>query len=172
LRGKTYSSTTTLVHHLQTEELLPLASALNLQTLSTMAKFIIALLRIAVFLHSVLALPEANFNNPRDDLECPSSDRIKADLGPRLSSGAAISIPSSPEWDQLVARSGSPRIHPIFLASVQPATEKDVQETARAPTTGSLPKREPSTDLRRSNMRINSTCHFWQSAVPMACQRR
>ncbi|KAK0724875.1 hypothetical protein B0H67DRAFT_657667 [Lasiosphaeris hirsuta] len=56
------------------------------------------------------------------------ASRILRELGPRLSGGASILVPSSPGWDQALVRAASPRIHPGFVASVEPATEQDVQE--------------------------------------------
>jgi hypothetical protein len=95
---------------------------------SIIMKFLTALLRIAVLLQSFgpHALAEDDFQY---HFECPSGRRVKRELGPRLSGRASISLPSSPEWDLLLARAGSPRINPLFVASVEPATEDDVQET-------------------------------------------
>jgi hypothetical protein len=54
---------------------------------------------------------------------------ILEELGPLLSPGASITIPSGPDWDNLIARGSFPRVHPSYIAVVEVATEKDVQET-------------------------------------------
>jgi hypothetical protein len=58
-----------------------------------------------------------------------TSQRLLEELGPLLSEKASILTPASKEWDQ--TRSSSPRIEPQFIASVEVATEKDVQETVK-----------------------------------------
>jgi hypothetical protein len=54
---------------------------------------------------------------------------IVQELGPLLSPGASITIPSGPDWDNLIARGSFPRVHPSYLAVVEVATEEDVQVT-------------------------------------------
>jgi hypothetical protein len=63
---------------------------------------------------------------------CPCGRGIKVDLGPRLSKGARIALTDSPGWDVLTSRAATPRIRPSFIASVEVATEEDVQETVSA----------------------------------------
>ena len=59
-------------------------------------------------------------NGPNDILQ---------ELGPLLSPGASITIPSGPDWDSLISRGSFPRVHPSYLAVVEVATEEDVQAT-------------------------------------------
>ncbi|KAK0611390.1 hypothetical protein B0T14DRAFT_540508 [Immersiella caudata] len=58
-----------------------------------------------------------------------TSQQLLEELGPLLSETATILTPASTGWDQ--TRSSSPRIKPQFIASVEVATEKDVQETVK-----------------------------------------
>ncbi|KAK5660714.1 hypothetical protein OQA88_12079 [Cercophora sp. LCS_1] len=63
---------------------------------------------------------------------CPVGDGdIQVRLGPRLSKGATVSVPSSPGWDDLVAWSSSPLVQPDFVAAVGVRTEGDVQEVIK-----------------------------------------
>jgi hypothetical protein len=59
------------------------------------------------------------------------SDKVRDELGPLLSDGAAIVLPSDDAWDELTARASAPRVHPNYLAIVEVATESDVQNTVR-----------------------------------------
>lgn len=88
-------------------------------------RFPLAALRAAALLHNLGARAGAE---PRGG---GPNHQVESELGPLLSSGAAISIPSSLGWDEQLVRASSPRIHPGFLASVEPATEQDVQETVK-----------------------------------------
>jgi hypothetical protein len=54
---------------------------------------------------------------------------ILHELGPLLSPGASITVPSAPGWDNLTARAAFPRVSPSYLAIVEVATEEDVQLT-------------------------------------------
>jgi hypothetical protein len=54
---------------------------------------------------------------------------ILQELGPLLSPGASIIVPSASGWDNLTARASFPRINPSYLAVVEVATEEDVQLT-------------------------------------------
>lgn len=68
----------------------------------------------------------------RNPMCCADGNHIKAELGPLLSEGASISLSSSPEWEDLVERATSPRVEPSFVASIEAATEEDVQMTVRS----------------------------------------
>lgn len=57
---------------------------------------------------------------------------IQKELGPLLSAGANIVLPSSPEADELLVRASTPRISPGYVAIVEVATEEDVQKTVGA----------------------------------------
>ena len=59
------------------------------------------------------------------------SRKVRDQLGPLLSDGAAIVLPSDDAWDELTARASSPRVRPNYLAIVEVATESDVQNTVR-----------------------------------------
>jgi FAD/FMN-containing dehydrogenase len=50
-------------------------------------------------------------------------------LRPQLSSGAIITFPSDPRWDELQNRASSPRLMPHYSVVVEVATEADVQST-------------------------------------------
>jgi len=91
---------------------------------------------------------------------------IVKELGPRLSKGASISLPSSPEWDDLQVRASTPRIHPGYLAAVQVATEKDVQETVCIIAHLLLFEKGLANVCDRSNMPTDTTSPFSPSLVP------
>jgi hypothetical protein len=74
---------------------------------------------VAWLLQFVMGWPGAG-NGPNDFLQ---------ELGPLLSPDASITIPSGPDWDNLIARGSFPRVHPSYLAVVEVATEEDVQVT-------------------------------------------
>ncbi|OAQ70726.1 6-hydroxy-D-nicotine oxidase [Pochonia chlamydosporia 170] len=63
--------------------------------------------------------------------EPPSGETVIKELGPLLSKGAAIVLPSSKEGEELQIRASSPRIKPGYVAVVEVASEKDVQETIK-----------------------------------------
>jgi hypothetical protein len=65
---------------------------------------------------------------------CPAdltSKEIGKRLGPKLSENAAILLPSSNEWDDVIERASYPRINPDYKAVVEVATEADVEATVR-----------------------------------------
>ena len=95
--------------------------------------FPIAALKAAVLLQCTGAQGVLSQVEGGGDFGSNPEHRIESELGPLLSAEAAISVPSSPGWDQLVLQASAPRIHPGFLASVKVATEEDVQETASNP---------------------------------------
>lgn len=64
--------------------------------------------------------------------EPPSGETVIKELGPLLSKGAAIVLPLSKEGQELQIRASSPRIKPGYVAVVEVASEKDVQETVSA----------------------------------------
>jgi len=68
-------------------------------------------------------------DNLNSEHECPSSRRIVRELGPLLFKQAAILTPASPEWNELLRRASTPRIHPGFVVVVDVAGEEDVQAT-------------------------------------------
>ena len=84
---------------------------------------------------------------PHDSIGCPTDSQIQMELGHRLSNKAALSVATSPEWNQLLLRASSPRIRPGFVASVEPATEEDVQEAA-SPVSAAL-----ASDQKKQNRR-------------------
>jgi len=92
------------------------------------------LLRTVVLLQSIGSRIPAHVSalgiEPQSGIRCPTGRQIQRGLGLRLSNNAVLLVASSPEWDQLLLRASSPRIRPDFVASVEPVTEKDVQETA------------------------------------------
>lgn len=55
-----------------------------------------------------------------------------SELAPVLSPGSAITLPWGNSWQQLLQRASAPRISPDYVAVVEVATEKDVQETVRS----------------------------------------
>lgn len=54
---------------------------------------------------------------------------IIKELGPMLSKGASIVLPSSPEGQSLQIRASTPRIAPRYAAIVEVASEGDVEKT-------------------------------------------
>ncbi|KAK3325116.1 hypothetical protein B0H66DRAFT_110470 [Apodospora peruviana] len=96
-------------------------------------RFTTMLLRAALLLQSILADQVLGVASLDDSTRarCPSGWQIQRELGPRLSEKAAVAVPSSSDWDRLMVRAAAPRISPRFMASVEVATEKDVQETIK-----------------------------------------
>jgi hypothetical protein len=112
-----------------------------------------------------MAEQAASSGDARTGLEPPPGPQIKKELAPRLSEAAAIFLPASPEWNELVVRASTPRVAPSFIVSVQPATEQDVQEIVSDRASPARPRMR--TDSSRSNTRIASTSPSLRWQEPM-----
>lgn len=86
----------------------------------------------AFFLHILTAVANSDWEK-RDELN------IQQQLFPLLSKDAVISFPFSTSWDGLTERASTPRIAPDYIAVVEVATEKDVQETVSELESRALP---------------------------------
>ncbi|OAA45676.1 FAD-binding, type 2 [Metarhizium rileyi] len=69
----------------------------------------------------------------------PSYTTVAEELGPYLSSKANIVLPSSKQGQELQVRASTPRVQPGYVAIVQVASEKDVQETIKYANRRSMP---------------------------------
>lgn len=83
-------------------------------------------LALQVLLHSVTALAEVHAATGHGPL---SGDTVIRELGPLLSKAATIVLPDSKRGEELQIRASTPRIKPGYVAIVEVASEKDVQET-------------------------------------------
>jgi len=95
----------------------------------TLMKFKVVLCGLLVQL--IAGLTHVEFG-PQKRIELEFEDLLGEELAPLLSKDAVIVLPSSPRWDQLTARSSSPRIEPAYKVIVEVATEEDIQQTASA----------------------------------------
>ncbi|KAI6782598.1 6-hydroxy-D-nicotine oxidase [Emericellopsis cladophorae] len=89
----------------------------------------------AILLHCLTACAHAAYHFPRGSHEA----NVQEQLALLLSEDAVISFPSSPDWDGLIERASTPRVAPGFLAVVEVATEKDVQQTIKVANKLNLP---------------------------------
>lgn len=64
--------------------------------------------------------------------QVPRAEDLKAaaaEIKPRLSANAVITLPDDAKWDQLQIRGSSPRVSPDYSVVVEVATESDVTTT-------------------------------------------
>ncbi|PHH92280.1 hypothetical protein CDD83_8094 [Cordyceps sp. RAO-2017] len=84
-----------------------------------------------LLLHGSAVWARAQTTYPAPEPRRGSGETIVKELGPLLSDGAAVLLPSSPAAAPLLERGAGPRISPDYVAIVEVATEGDVQETIR-----------------------------------------
>lgn len=97
---------------------------------------------------------------PETQAQSEENARIMAELGPLLSKGAAISLPSSAAWEELMIRAAGPRIAPNFAASVEVTTEADVQNTVSYKSLELFLHGLLTVRPCRSNMQTSMVCRF------------
>lgn len=71
--------------------------------------------------------------------EASLEDKLKQKLGPLLSRDAVLTFPESDAWDRLTERHSSPRLDPDYVAVVEVATEKDVQNSIKVANSLNIP---------------------------------
>ena len=76
-----------------------------------------------------LAVVSGQTSPSKPDAAGTDGNTIIKELGPMLSKGASIVLPSSPEGQALQIRASTPRIAPGYAAIVEVASEADVQTT-------------------------------------------
>ncbi len=68
-----------------------------------------------------------------EDRGCLDGQQIQSELGRRLSKEATFVLPSSLQWDEVLSSASFPRLNPSVVASIEPATDGDVQEIVGFP---------------------------------------
>lgn len=92
-------------------------------------------LGVQLLLHSIaaraLGAPELQFHREEEV-------QLMNKLAASLSEDATVTLPWSSEWGNLTLRASTPRISPNYIATVEVATEADVQHVVRSTDTRPL----------------------------------